>query len=265
MIASFLIAFRETLEAALVVGIVLGYLARIGQSRYNRLVYLGIAGGVLASVAGAWLFVTLTGGFEGRAEQIFEGLTMLVGALLLTTMILWMMGQRHIAAELERKVASELAAANQFGLVSLAFVAVLREGVETVIFLRATTLASAGNSLLGALAGIVAAALLGYFMFASSLRVNVKALFNLTSLVLILFAAGLLAHGVGEFQEAGLLPAVVEHVWDLSAVLGTGGFLGGMLHALFGYNPSPSLLEVLSYVGYLAVVGLVWRRPRGRS
>ena len=91
MIANFIITFRETLEAALIVGIILGYLVRTKQTKYNKTVYMGVVTGIIASIIGAFLFVRLAGGFEGKAEQIFEGITMLFGAFLLTTMILWMM------------------------------------------------------------------------------------------------------------------------------------------------------------------------------
>ncbi len=112
MIQSFIITFRETLEAALVVGIILSYLVRIKQTKYNSVVYIGIALGIIASIIGALLFTIVAGGFTGRAAEIFEGITMLVGALLLTTMILWMMNQKHIAKELEDKVSRELTDSN---------------------------------------------------------------------------------------------------------------------------------------------------------
>src|SRR3989344_5101596 len=108
MIESFIITFRETLEVALIVGIILSYLVRTKQTKYNNIVYIGIAFGIVASIIGAFLFNYLAGGFTGRAEKIFEGITMLVGAVLLTTMILWMMKQKHIARELEHKVKVEV-------------------------------------------------------------------------------------------------------------------------------------------------------------
>ena len=168
MIPSLVITFRETLEAALVVGIVLSFLSRTRQQQYRTAVYVGVFAGIVGSLLGAVLFTALAGGFTGRAEEIFEGVTMLVGALLLTTMILWMLKQRHIAKELESKVATEVAQANRIGLFSLVFLAVLREGVETVIFLGAASAASTSNNVLGALAGISGAALLGYAMFVGS-------------------------------------------------------------------------------------------------
>ncbi len=269
MIASFVITFREALEAALIVGIVLGYLSKTNQTKYNRIVYLAIGAAIAASIAGAVAFTRLAGGFTGRAEEIFEGAAMLIGAALLTTMILWMMRQRHVAAELRERVATEVAESHRFGLFALVFVSVLREGIETVIFLGAASFVSVDNSLIGALAGLLAAVVLGYAIFAGSMRLDLKKFFTLTSILLILFAAGLVAHGVHELQEAGIIPVVVEHVWDINPALNPdgsypllheNGLVGSILKTLVGYNGNPSLLEVVSYVGYLLLVFVLWRR-----
>jgi len=269
MIASFVITFREALEAALIVGIVLSYLARTKQTRYNTAVYLAITAAVAASIAGALLFNRVAGGFTGRAEEIFEGVTMLVGAGLLTTMILWMMKQRHVAAELRERVATKVAQAHVVGLFSLVFVSVLREGIETVIFLGAASFVSTDSNLIGALAGLLAAVVLGYLIFAGSMRLDIRKFFTVTSILLILFAAGLVAHGVHELQEAGMIPVVVAHVWDINPALNPdgsypllheNGFVGSVLKALVGYNGNPSLLEVMSYLGYLALVFVLWSR-----
>jgi high-affinity iron transporter len=136
MIPSFIISFREVLEAALVVGIILSYLVKTKQTKHNNVVYYGVISGILASIIGAFLFTKIAGGFSGRAEEIFEGVTMLAGAFLLTTMILWMMRQKHIAKEIEQRVDTEIKNTHKFGLFALVFIAVLREGIETVIFLR---------------------------------------------------------------------------------------------------------------------------------
>jgi len=269
MIPSFIITFRETLEAALIVGIVLGYLARTKQTKYNNVVYAGIASAILASIVGAFLFTNLAGGFTGRAEELFEGIVMLIGASLLTTMILWMMKQRHIATELQDRVATEVGEAHRFGLFSLVFVAVLREGIETVIFLGAASFVSTDNNLIGAIAGMLAAMLLGYAIFAGSMRINLKKFFNITSILLILFAAGLVAQGVHELQEAGIIPTVIEHVWNINPPpnpdgsyppLHENGYVGSILKGLFGYNGDPSLIEVLTYLLYLLLVFVWWRR-----
>ena len=268
MIPSFIITFREGLEAALIVGIILGFLLRTNQTKYNNIIYLGVISGVVASIFGAFLFSHIAGGFSGKAEQIFEGFTMLIGAVLLTTMILWMMKQKHVAKELEEKVSTEITEAHKFGLFSLVFIAILREGIETVIFLGATGFVSGNYTLIGALLGIVAAILLGYAIFVGSMKINLKKFFNATSVLLILFAAGLVAHGVHELQEAGLIPIVIEHIWDINPAVGsTGayplmhekGLVGSIFVSLFGYNGNPSLIEILSYIAYLIIVFILWK------
>ena len=268
MVSGFIITFRETLEAALIVGIVLSYLARLHQTEYNRTVYFAVVSGIVASIFGAWVFNHIAGGFSGRSEEIFEGFVMLIGAVLLTTMILWMMKQKHVARELEEKVAAEVGSAHRFGLFFLVFIAILREGIETVIFLSASSFASGNNSLIGAVLGIMAAVLLSYAMFVGAMKINLKRFFNVTSILLILFAAGLVAHGIHELQEAGVVPILVEHLWDINPAVNPDGsyplmhekgVLGGLLAGLFGYNGNPSLLEVLSYFGYLALIFFLWR------
>jgi len=271
MIPSFLITFRETLEAALVVGIILSYLKRTHQAKYYSAVGIGIVSGVLASIVGAFLFVRLAGGFSGRGEQIFESLTLLLGAFLLTTMILWMMKQKHISTELQERVATELAEGHKLGLFLLVFVAVLREGIETVIFLGAARFVSTDNNLIGASTGIIAAILSGYVIFLGSMKINLKMFFNITSVLLILFAAGLVANGVHELQEAKIVPTLVEHVWDINPAVNPDGkypplhergYIGSILKGLFGYNGDPSLIETLSYFAYLLLVVILWRRRK---
>ncbi|MBI4140647.1 FTR1 family protein [Candidatus Woesearchaeota archaeon] len=269
MLASFIITFREMLEVALVVGIILSYLSRTKQTQYNNVVYLGVVSGIVASIIGAILFNNLSEGFEGTAEQIFEGVTMLTGALLLTTMIFWMMKQRHVAVHLEQKIAEKISEVRKYGLFSLVFVAVLREGIETVIFLSAASFVSQENNIIGALAGIVGAIILGYAIFVSARKINIRKFFNITSILLILFAAGLTAHGVHELQEAGLLPAITEEVWNTNPaqnhdgsypLLHEKGHIGSVLKELFGYNGNPSLIEAISYFAYLTIIILLWAK-----
>ena len=216
MLQSFIILFRETLEVALVIGVVLGYLVRSAQSTYKRSVYLGLAAGVGASALGALAFQLLAGGFNGLAEEIFEGVTMLAGALLLTTLILWMIRKSAQAKELERKVADRILGTRKAGLFLLIFFSVLREGIESIIFLGAARFASGDNNLLGAGLGLATAVVLGVLLFRGALRINLRSFFTVTNLLLIFFAAGLVAGGVHELQEAGAIPIVVEHVWDIN-------------------------------------------------
>ena len=262
MLESFLVTSRETLEASLVIGIVLAYLNRTNNQKYRKTVYYGMIFGILASIIAAFFFTIFAGDFEGRAEQIFEGVTMLIGAVLLTTMILWMMKQRHIAKEIEGKVEKHLMSTPLFshiGIFMLIFVAIIREGVETVIFLNAINYAS-GINFFGGTLGIISAIVVGYLFFISTKKINLKKLFNISSILLILFAAGLVAHGFHEFEEAGLVSGIIVPLFDVNNILNEKGIIGSFLKGLFGYNGNPSLLEVLAYVSYLAVIFVLYRR-----
>ncbi|MBI3026757.1 FTR1 family protein [Candidatus Woesearchaeota archaeon] len=263
MLESFLVTSRETLEASLVVGIVLAYLNKTNNQSYRKTVYYGIGFGILASVIAALIFTLFAGGFEGKTEQIFEGMTMLIGAFLLTTMILWMMQQRHIAKEIEGKVEKHLMSAqpllSHLGIFMLIFIAIIREGVETVIFLNAINYAS-GINFIGGTLGILAAIVVGYIFFASTRRINLKRLFNVSSILLILFAAGLVAHGIHEFEEAGIVSGIVSPLFDINPILNEKGIVGSFLKGLFGYNGNPSLLEVMAYAAYLGIIFYLYKR-----
>ena len=263
MIESFLITSRETLEASLVVGIVLAYLNKTNNQNYRKTVYYAITCGIIASILAAVAFTFFAGGFEGKAEELFEGITMLIGAFLLTTMILWMMQQRHIAKEIEGKVERHLMSSqplfSHLGIFMIIFIAIIREGVETVIFLNAINYANGINFIGGSL-GILAAIVVGYLFFISTRKINLKRLFKVSSILLILFAAGLVAHGIHEFEEAGVLNPIIEHVWDINHIVNEKGIFGSFLKGLFGYNGNPSLLEIISYAAYLALIFILYRR-----
>lgn len=246
-----LIGFREALEAALVVGILLTFLARTDRQALNRWVWAGVAAGVVASIVVAGLFMTLAGGFEGRSEALFEGFLMLFAALMITLLIVWMMGHTQATHELERQAESAMVRSGGLGIGLLVFLSVWREGVETVIFLGAG--ADGMASVIGALAGIALACGLGALIFWKGRQVDLKLLFRSTTVLLVLFAAGLLAHGIHELQEAGVILIIHEPVWDMNHILDEGSALGSILKGLFGYNGNPSLLEVIAFVAYLAV------------
>lgn len=262
MLATSLIAFREGLEAALIVGIILGYLSRIGQTRHARAAWLGVLVAVVASVGLAFGINAAGAELGGWAEEIFEGVMMFLAVGVLTWMVFWMRSQaRSFKSSLEREVRSAVTSGQAWALFGVTFVAVVREGVEMALFLIATALVTDGRgALAGALIGLGAAGLVGGLIYASTVRLNVRAFFNVTSVLLLLFAAGLLAHGVHEFQGAGLLPMTIEHVWDMNYILDESSTAGELMMALFGYNGDPSLLEVISYAAYwlLALVGVRW-------
>lgn len=276
MAAALLITLRETLEASLVVGILLAYLKKTQNTHHNKYIWSGVGAGVAISIALAYAFQWLYGGFEGRAEELYEGIMMLTAAGLLSWMIIWMLKQRHaIKKNIENKAAAHIKEDHPMGLFTLVFVAVLREGIETVIFLQGAVIASQGHeTLLGAISGIALAIFLAWILFKGIAKVPLKSFFTTTSILLILFAAGLVAHGVHELQEAHIIPEVIEHVWDINPLVVTegvyplfheNGAIGSLLKGLFGYNGNPNLLEVVAYVLYLMVIALVWRKVDDQS
>lgn len=262
MLPAILIGFREGLEAALIVGIVIGYLVKIGQVQQTRIAWAGVGAAALVSALVAFGITAVGAKLEGRAEQIFEGTAMFLAVAVLTWMIFWMRTQaRTLKTSLEKEIHSAVTSGQAWGLFGLTFVAVFREGVETALLLGASALAADGlSTLLGALIGLALATALGWAIYASTVRLNLRLFFNVTSVLLLFFAAGLLAHGVHEYEEAGLLPIFIEHVWDINPLLNEKSAMGEILKALFGYNGNPSLLEVLSYVAYwvVALFGVRW-------
>jgi len=252
--AAFVVTLREGLEAALIVGIILAYLARSGNMRYFRNVWLGAGAAVMVSVAvGAGLFWTV-GQFSGRAEEIFEGIAMLVAVLMLTYMIVWMKRRAaDMKQHLEDRVVSALAAGSTLAVASLAFVVVVREGIETVLFMMGVlTSTTPVAATVGGLLGLGVALVIGYAGYKGAKWMNLAVFFNVTGVILIIFAAGLLAHGIHEFQEAGLFPVVIEHVWDTNGFLNEKEGVGSFMKAMFGYNGNPELVEVSLYFTYLA-------------
>ncbi len=262
MIASFVIALREGIEAALIVGIILGYLRKVGAFHLQRPVYYGVGLGILASVAVAGVFAFLALEFEGTTEQLFEGTTMFIAAAMLTTMILWMhKNSKQYSAGLKEKVQGALTNEQSYGLAALAFVSVFREGVETVLFLGSASFSSTGLQIIvGGGIGLASALLFGVAMMKYSVKLNLRTFFNVTGLLLVVFAAGLVAHGIHEFEEVGMIPPVIEHVWDVNWIVDDHSDFGRLLTALFGYNGNPSLVEVVGYLSYwLLTIAWVYR------
>jgi high-affinity iron transporter len=267
MIPSFLLSLREGIEAALIIGIVLGALRKIGRSDLSRTLWAGVSSAVFLSILSALLLRALDAELKGRTEQIFEGFTMFLAAGVLTWMIYWMQRQsRGLKAELESNVQQATSRGGQGALFLMAFIAVLREGIELALFLTATSLASSGiQTLLGSLLGLMTACLLGYLLFASTIRLNLQRFFQVTSVLLILFAAGLIAHSMHEFNEAGIIPAIIDPIWNLNPILDDQSLVGVTLSTLFGYHGNPSLTEVLAYIGYILVTFIVFKRARSQS
>lgn len=265
MLASYLLALREGIEAALILGVVLGILKKTRKSNLAPVVWTGAGLAALTSILVGVALNRIGASFEGAAEEAFEGITMLVAAGLLTWMIWWMFHQAQNFNEKLKQDVTQAAGSSKTALFTVAFLAVVREGVELAIFLTAASFTTnARDTLVGAGFGLLTVIILAWVLFNSLLKLNLGSFFRVTGVLLILFAAGLVAHGVHELNEVGWIPAVIEHLYDINSILDEDSFAGELLKALFGYNGNPSLTEVIAYLGYFVLVGFGFRRQQSR-
>lgn len=256
-IAAAVLIFREGLEAALIVAIMLGYLRKLGRERSGKSVWAGVGLAVFLTLGFAVTLQLLGAAFDYPAKGIYEGVTGLLAVAMLTGMIFWMTRQaRYIKGSLERGMDAALAGGGTVALFSLAFISVAREGVETGLFLSAAAFASSGTQIIaGGLAGLAAAIVAAWLMYRVGVRLNLGTFFRVTSVLLIVFGAAILRYAVHEFEEVNLLPPVIDRVWNTGQILPDGTGLGAILAALVGYTSKPSLLQLLAYTGYLVGVG----------
>jgi high-affinity iron transporter len=254
---AFVIALREGIEMTLIAGIVLAYLSQIGARRAHRWVWAGIGVAAVVSLGFLWILNILDAEFEGPTEEIFEGATMLLAAAFLTWMIFWMLRQaRYLKSDLHRAVQETLASGGAaWGIFFLVFFAVVREGVETALLLFS---APGEGKLLGSALGLASAVAVGVLIYVFGRSIDLRTFFRVTGLVLVLFAAGLVTHGVHEFVEAGLISGGPE-LFDLSPWLPDDAGAGGLLRTLFGYSADPTLIEGVAYVGYYVIALVLWR------
>lgn len=263
-----LTGLREGVEAALIVSIILAYLARTGNARHFSRIWLGVGTALVTSlVVGVVLLVTI-GGLPEPYEQIFEGVTMVAAAVVVTWMLFWMRRQAAgVKSDLHGAVDRVLTEGSVWGLAVLAFTAVIREGIETSLFLVGQLQAAgdtAGGSLsvlAGALIGLAVAALIGYGFYRGSRLINLRTFFRVTGVGLVLIAAGLLSHAVHEFIEAGLITIGTQTAFDISNVLPDDRDLGLFLRAIFGYSATPEILTLAVWAAYIAIVLPLFLRP----
>ena len=268
-LAGSLIGLREAVEAALIIGVLMTWLVRSNRGSLSSWIWYGVGAGIAASLVVAALFAWVWGGLESfeEHEALFEGVLEIFAALLLTLVIVHFI--RHPSArELENWADEAFKQKHGMGLFLISFLSVWREGSETVIFIGAGT--EGTDAIVGVFFGIVVATVFAYAFFTRGMEVDISKLFKITNVLLILFAAGLVAHGFHELQEAGVAPVVVEEVWNVNPevdsettypLLHEKGAIGGIFKALFGWNGNPSLLEVLAWCGYTG--GMLFLLSRG--
>jgi high-affinity iron transporter len=264
-VSALLLTLREGTEMALVIGIVLAYLGQIGARGAQRWVWLGAAAATAVSIGFLGVLNALDKEFTGTTEQLFEGGAMLLAACFLTWMILWMArNSRSLKGELQRGVSAALERGGAaWGIFLLVFFAVVREGVELALLLFA---APGQGKLLGGLVGIAGAGGIGVLVYTFGRRVDLRTFFRITTILLVVFAAGLVSHAAHEFAEAGLLAGIEGPVlWSTKSILPETDGLGAILRSLFGYADSPHVIEVVTYFGYFVVAWLLSRTSLARA
>ena len=259
--SSFLITLREGLEASLILAILLTYLKKTDRWADARFVWAGTAAAIgICLVAGIAIFIALDG-LNGKVEYAVEGFIALLATAVLTHMIFWMRSHaRTLGKELRDKVDASVGSA----LAIIAFVAVLREGLETVLFLLSAETATASGSdvVVGGLIGLALSVVIGFGVYRSGNRLNLRTFFNVTAVLLLLFAAGLAGKAVHELRlliswEAGWL---VSSAWTLESGLFATGTFYDLMRGLFGWHKNPENIRVLAYFAYLIPVLLVYLR-----
>ncbi len=272
MLPGYLLALREGLEAALVIGIVFSVLAKLNQKQLGRAVWMGVTSGIVISLVSALILNLIGMEFEGQGEQIFEGTAMLLAAAILTWMVFWMRKQsgamkEKIETQVKKTLETNRNSQSGIAVFFLAFLAIVREGIELVLFLLAIRLETSPLQVAtGVLLGVGSAILIGLIVFSSAKKLSLTRFFQTTNILLALFAAGLVGLGIRELNELGWVPAVIEHVWNLNGILPDQSTLGQLLKAMVGYNSDPSLSMVIGYFGYFLVLGvIIWIRSKGSN
>ena len=255
MLPNVLIGLREGLEAGLVVGILVAYLMKIDRRDVLPRLWLGIAGAIVVSLAVGAILTFGPYGMSFQAQEILGGVLSIVAVGMVTWMIFWMAKHaRGLTRELQTGVDRAIAG-SAVGLVVLGVVSVGREGIETALFVWASVNAS-GDAVLatvGALLSILAAVVISYLIYRGFVRINLSRFFFWTGIFLVVVAAGVLAYGVHDLQEAGLIPGVGAAAFSLAAIVPSTSWYGALLAGLFNFTPEPTWAQIVAWVAYVAV------------
>ncbi|GGK86097.1 iron uptake transporter permease EfeU [Mangrovihabitans endophyticus] len=265
MLATYLIGLREGLEATLVVSILIAFLVR--SNRKDRLVQVwsGVGLAVALSVFFGWLLNYTSTALLQKSEQreLFEAITSIAAVVFVTWMIFWMRtAARTIAGTLRSKLTDALAVGS-VAVAVMAFLAVVREGLETSLIFYSAVQGAAidGSPLYALIGGVLSAVAIGYLMYATAVRINLSVFFTWTGALLILVAAGIFKYGVHDLQESGVLAGLNTLAYDISGVLDPGAWYTALLTGMFNVTPTASVLEVVAWVAYGVPVLLLFLRP----
>jgi len=267
VLGNFLIGLREGLEAALVVGILVAYLVRTGRRDRLAPVWLGVGVAVLLSIAVGAMLTYTSATLSGGAQETFAGATSMVAIAFVTWMIFWMRRTaRHLSKDLQGKLAEALTMGS-LALALTAFLAVGREGLETAVFLWSAIEATSDGAqpVIGASLGLVVATILGSLLYKRSVKLNLATFFSWTGGFLIVVAAGVLAYGVHDLQEARILPGEDTLAFDVHHVVEPGSFLGTLLKGTFNFSPATTWLQAVVWVLYVVPVLFFFYRQIRRN
>lgn len=253
--ANLLIGLREGLEASLIVSILVAYLVKVNRRHEIRYVWIGVGTAILSVVA---IFTVITIVFDQLSffwQEVVGGTMSILAAALVTWMIFWM---RRTARTLKRELEGHMESALELGagaLILIAFLTVGREGLETAAIIWSTIAGSSTTGpFLGAATGILIAIVLGYLIYRGALKVNLSKFFTVTGALLIVVAAGVLAYGVFDLQEAGVLPGFTQRAFDISSTIPPDSWYGTLLKGAVNFQPDPSWLQVVAWIGYIGPV-----------
>ena len=264
MLGSYLIGIREGIEAALIIGILASYLNKIGESKRIRSMMFGVLIAILVSI-GLGLVLSLSlQGLPAHTEENITGFASLVAVGFITWMIFWMAKHsRQLSGHIQTGVDRALAGST-LGLAGVAFLAVIREGLETSISLWSTARATGADqsALWGAALGLISAGVLGYFMYKGSLKIKLHLFFKFTGAYLVIMAASIFAYALGEFTESGVISFLTTPSYDVSNIVVDGSVLEVVLRGAFGFLSAPTLLQTIAWVGFAATVGWLYLKPR---
>jgi high-affinity iron transporter len=267
MLATLVIFLREGVEASMIIAILLAYLNRIGRREHFRDVFVGVGAALLLATAGGVAAYETIRSYDGsRVQTIFETATYLVAATVLTYMTFWMRKHaRSISKELRARADAALDGRARWGLGLLAFQAVGREGLETVVFTLAIIFStSTAGALSGAVIGLAGSLGIAFVIYRLGHKLNLARFFTVIGVLLMVFAAGLLADSVENLQQLGWLPVLDAPMWHTARLLSEDSALGDVLHSFFGYSQAPTPLQLLIYVAYLGIVVVVYLGVRAR-
>ncbi len=267
MLGNFLIGLREGLEAAIVVSILIAYLIKINRRDQIRSVWIGVGLALVLCIGFTAALAVTSTTLSDSAEEAFAGVVSLLAVGTVTWMIFWMKkATRALSGELRRGVDQALVTGAS-ALVTLAFVAVAREGLETAIFIWSTIQATGvtAGPVFGAILGLLTAVALGFLIYNQTVKLNISTFFRWTGVLLILVAAGVLMYAIHEFQELGWLPGEDNIAFDVSSTIPPESWYGSVLKGAINFTPAPSVLQVVAWFAYVIPVTVLYFLPPKQS